>query len=199
MEEVKAELMAETAEAVEAVEMDKAEIKQIAEALFFVACDPLPVPKVAEIAGCSEAAAEAAIRELADELADGHGVVLRELGGGWQFFTAAALSPYIEQLYRPKAQQLSKAALETLAIIAYKQPISRAEIADIRQVEVDGVVNGLLEKRLIEEVGRRSGTGRAILYGTSNSFLEFFGLRSLADLPPLKELAEQAPDEADAE
>ncbi|MBQ3112672.1 MAG: SMC-Scp complex subunit ScpB [Firmicutes bacterium] len=179
--------------------MDKTEIKQIAEALFFVACDPLPAARVAEIAGCSEAAAEAAIRELADELADGHGVVLRELGGGWQFFTAAALSPYIEQLYRPKAQQLSKAALETLAIIAYKQPISRAEIADIRQVEVDGVVNGLLEKRLIEEVGRRSGTGRAILYGTSNSFLEFFGLRSLADLPPLKELAEQAPDEADAE
>ena len=93
----------------------------------------------------------------------------------------------MERLYRPKYQQLSSAALEALAVIAYKQPITRAEVAAVRQVDSDSVINTLLEKKLIREVGRVNTAGRAILYGTGEEFLSFFGIDSLDDLPRLQE------------
>ena len=103
-------------------------------------------------------------------------------------------APVIERLNRPKFHQLSLPAMETLAIIAYRQPITRAEISEIRQVDADSVISTLLDKRLICEVGRLDIPGRPILYGTSEQFLNFFGINSLNDLPPL-EVNEELPSQ----
>jgi segregation and condensation protein B len=160
------------------------ELRRAMEALLFVACEPLTAKQLSKLL----AVEEGRVRTTAEEIAaayDGHGFCLQRVAGGWQFVTPEEYAPLVEKLYRPKYQQLSHAALETLSIIAYKQPITRAEISDIRQVDSDGVVGTLLEKKLIIEVGRLSGAGRAILYGTSNQFLAFFGLNSIKELPQL--------------
>ena len=164
--------------------MDKTELKQSIECLLFVTCEPLNVNKLAELTTCSKADVRIALTELAAEYSD-RGFSLRNLAGGWQFTTNARFADIIEKLYRPKLQQLSAASMETLAIVAYKQPITRAEVSAIRQVEADGVMANLLDKRLIKEVGRRAGAGRAILYGTTDEFLSFFGLATLDELPQL--------------
>ena len=122
------------------------------------------------------------------------GFHLRAIAGGWQFMTDEDYAPVIERLYRPKFHQLSLPAMETLAIIAYRQPITRAEISEIRQVDADSVISTLLDKRLICEVGRLDIPGRPILYGTSEQFLNFFGINSLNDLPPL-EVNEELPSQ----
>ena len=158
------------------------ELKRVLEALFFVASEPLPLEKLQEITNAGNDALLLAASELIEEYS-GKGFQLRTLAGGYQLFTPAEYAPYIEKLYRPKAQQLSRAAMETLAIIAYKQPITRGEIAAIRQVAVDGIVTNLLEKNLIKEVGRRIALGRPVLYGTTQEFLMFFGLNDLSELP----------------
>ena len=113
-----------------------------------------------------------------------------EIAGGWQFLTDKDLAPYIEKLYNPRSQQLSKAALETLAIVAYHQPVTRMEIDNIRQVKSDAVLGKLLEKSLVKEVGRLEGPGRPILYGTTREFLAAFNLNSLSELPELPEQEE---------
>jgi segregation and condensation protein B len=158
--------------------------------LLFVACEPLTAKQLAKLLEISEERAVAAAEEIAAAY-DGHGFCLQRLAGGWQFVTPEEYAPLVEKLYRPKYQQLSHAALETLSIIAYKQPVTRAEISDIRQVDSDGVVSTLLEKKLIAEVGRLNSAGRAILYGTSNDFLAFFGLNSLKELPQLPSAEER--------
>ena len=113
-----------------------------------------------------------------------------EIAGGWQFLTQPEAAPYIERLYKPRAQQLSKAALETLAIVAYRQPVTRAEIDNIRQVKSDAMLAKLMEKTLVKEVGRLDAPGRPILYGTTQEFLAAFGLVSLQELPPLADIDE---------
>lgn len=160
------------------------ELERILECLFFVASEPLTLKQLAEI--CDRPCAEIAetIESLKGEYQN-RGFRLRQIAGGWQFMTEAEYAPLIEKLYRPKFQQLSLAAMETLAIIAYKQPITRAEISEIRQVDADSVIATLLDKKLIREVGRREVPGRPILYGTSEQFLSFFGINSLSDLPVL--------------
>jgi len=167
--------------------MEREESKRILECLLFVASEPLSEKRLMEISGVEPRQLRMLLDELTQEYA-GRGFTLRRLAGGWQFATQADHAPYIEKLYRPKMQQLSRAAMETLAIIAYKQPVTRAEVASIRQVEVDGIISNLLDKRLIREVGRRVGPGRALLYGTTDEFLSFFGLNSLDDLPAPVEL-----------
>jgi len=162
--------------------MEHTELKRVLECLLFVASEPLSEKRLAEISEVEPRQLRIVLDELALEYA-GRGFTLRRLAGGWQFATQAEHASYIEKLYRPKVQQLSRAAMETLAIIAYKQPVTRAEVAAIRQVEVDGIISNLLDKHLIREVGRRVGPGRALLYGTTNEFLSFFGLNSLDDLP----------------
>ena len=141
---------------------------------------------MAEITGYANSAIKIAVSELKDEYS-GKGFELKQIAGGWQFMTKPDYSGYIEKLYRPKFQQLSAAAMETLAIIAYKQPITKAEISDIRQVAADSVVANLLDKKLIKEVGRVDIPGRPILYGTTDDFLRFFGINSIQDLPALPE------------
>ena len=168
----------------EASAIEKLPLKNILECLFFVASDPLTVKQLSTICEEPEAAIAEAIQALAEEYRD-RGFVLRPIAGGWQFTTDENYAPIIEKLYRPKFHQLSLPAMETLAIIAYKQPITRAEISEIRQVDADSVIATLLDKRLICEVGRLDIPGRPILYGTSDQFLNFFGINTLEDLPPL--------------
>lgn len=170
------------------------------EALLFVACEPLSAAQLAQLLQAEESLVQQAMEQLALSYM-GHGFCLQRLAGGWQFATPEQYAPLVEKLYRPKYQQLSQAAMETLSVIAYKQPITRAEISDIRQVDSESVINTLLEKGLIVEAGRLAGAGRAILYGTGPDFLAFFGLDSLDDLPALPadvELAAALPAEAGA-
>lgn len=161
-------------------------LKRILECLLFVAAEPITCKQMAEITGYANSAIKIAVSELKDEYS-GKGFELKQIAGGWQFMTKPEYSGYIEKLYRPKFQQLSAAAMETLAIIAYKQPITKAEISDIRQVAADSVVANLLDKKLIKEVGRVDIPGRPILYGTTDDFLRFFGINSIQDLPALPE------------
>ncbi len=172
--------------------MDSAQLKKILECLLFVACEPLTIKQLREICDVDSEQLRTSLAELAEDYRQ-RGIQLRQVAGGWQFFSDSEYAAYIEKLYKPKVQQLSNAAMETLAIIAYKQPITRAEVSAIRHVESDGVITTLLEKHLIKETGRRSGIGRAILYGTTAQFLTFFGINSLADLPKIdpQELEQQ--------
>ena len=169
------------------------ELKRVLQCLLFMASEPLSEKRLAEISLSDPRQIRVLIGELEQEYTDS-GFQLRQLAGGWQFVTQADYAPYIERLYRPKIQQLSRAAMETLAIIAYKQPITRAEVSAIRGVDVDGVISTLLDKRLIQDVGRCLGPGRALLYGTTDEFLAFFGIKSLEDLPPATSVIDEDED-----
>lgn len=158
------------------------DIRNNIECLLFVASEPLSVQKLAEITGAEQETVIVLLQEL-EKLYKDRGFELIEVAGGWQFATRPDSAGIIEKYYRPKVNLLSKAALETLAIIAYRQPITRAEIEEIRGVNTDGVMGTLLEKKLVQDVGRKSGPGRPLLYGTTVQFLNFFGLKSLDDLP----------------
>ncbi len=164
------------------------ELKRVAEALLFASSEPLAAKLLAEICGTDQKNMEALLASLQEEYRE-RGFQLREIAGGWQFFTRPEYIGFIEKLYRPKVQQLSRASLETLAIIAYRQPVTRGDLEAIRQVNVDGVVHKLLEKKLICEVGRRACPGRPILYGTTDAFLDAFGIASLSELPPPESFA----------
>ncbi len=170
-------------------EMDR---RGVVEALLFVAEEPLPLAKLQEVlADDDPAVTEATIRELALSLEEaGRGLMVQEVGGGFRLATRPEAHAWIQRLQQVKPARLSRAALETLAIIAYKQPITRAEIEAIRGVAVDGVMRTLLERGLTRMLGRKAEAGRPILYGTSNPFLEHFGFKDLGDLPSLREIDE---------
>ena len=118
------------------------------------------------------------------------GIILAQVAQGYQFRTRPELAPWIHALGRPKPQRLSTPAIETLALIAYRQPITRAEIEEVRGVDSGGVLKNILDRKLIRVVGRKEEAGRSLLYATRQEFLEFFGLKDLSDLPPLSELEE---------
>jgi len=164
------------------------EIKRAIECLLFVSAEPLSLDRLTELTGAEKETVYAILLEI-QQYHLGRGFELVEIAGGWQFCTRPEFSGYIEKLYRPKMNLLSKAALETLAIVAYKQPVTRAEIEQIRGVKTDSVMGSLLEKGLIQDVGRKNGPGRPILYGTTGEFLRFFGLKDLDELPELENLA----------
>ena len=163
----------------ESLDTQREHWRRLLEALLFVAWEPAPVKRLAEALGLEP--------KFTQEL---RGFQLVEIAGGWQFLTQPEAAPYIERLYKPRAQQLSKAALETLAIVAYRQPVTRAEIDNIRQVKSDAMLAKLMEKTLVKEVGRLDAPGRPILYGTTQEFLAAFGLVSLQELPPLADIDE---------
>lgn len=169
------------------VELDR---RGVVEALLFVAEEPLPLARLQEVLGDADpAATEATVRELALRLEEeGRGLMVQEVAGGFRLATRPEAHPWIQRLQQVKPARLSRAALETLAIIAYKQPITRAEIEAIRGVAVDGVMRTLLERGLVRMLGRKAEAGRPILYGTSTAFLEHFGFTDLGDLPSLKEI-----------
>ncbi|MDQ4131144.1 MAG: SMC-Scp complex subunit ScpB [Actinomycetota bacterium] len=165
--------------------------------------EPVAVSTLSEVLETSHAEIEAELAALASELEqEGRGFVLRHVAGGWRFYTAPDMAPYVERWVRGRRSgRLSRAALETLAVIAYKQPISRAEVAEIRGVNADGAMRTLVSRGLIAEVGRDDGPGQAVLYGTTTTFLEDVGLSSLSELPPLADFLPPgpAPDEPSPE
>lgn len=167
-------------------------LAKLLEAALFASPRPIATD---ELAALDPEASPAALQSALDELrehydVDGHGVALVEVGGGWQVLTRPEYTEAIERAQMAvRPTKLSPAALETLAIIAYRQPIGRAEVAEIRGVDVGAVIKSLHERGLIDVVGRAEGLGRPLLYGTTTMFLEQFGLRHLAELPRVDELS----------
>jgi len=168
------------------------------EALLFLADEPIAVPALATALEREDDEVHALLTELSQRLEERQsGLVVRHVGGGYRLYTNPVADPAIERhLLAGRSGRLSTAALETLAVIAWKQPISRGDISDIRGVNADGAVRSLQSRTLVTEVGRDDGPGQAVLFGTTTSFLEQLGLVSLDDLPPLTDyLDEVAPDE----
>jgi segregation and condensation protein B len=167
------------------------------EALLFVSDEPLTVSVLAQALDVDRRTAEELCVRLAEELERrGAGVVLRNVAGGWRLFTHPDAAPEVERFVLSSRQsRLTKAALETLAIVAYKQPVTRHQVSSIRGVNSDGVLRALQDKGLIEEAGRDETPGRPVLYGTTPAFLERLGLPSLAALPSLAPLLGSEPDE----
>lgn len=172
----------------------KLRLRSIIEALLFISDQPVPASKIAEVVDLTEQEAKEIIEELANEYRRAErGFQLREVAGGYRFYSHPAYATYIEKLILSyDHRRLTQAALETLSIVAYKQPVTRADIAAVRGVNSDGVVNTLLNRGLVRELGRQEGPGQPILYGTTTRFLESFGLRSLDQLPPLDEFMPDA-------
>ena len=152
----------------------------------FVALEPVTTEQLREATGASEKEIKAALAELRAMMKD-RGLALREVGGGYRFFSSPDYREHVERYLMPPKTYMSPQSLETLAIVAYLQPVTRAEVESIRGVNVDGVMGTLEQRRLICELGRKDVVGRPILYGTTTEFLEAFGLRSVNELPPLPE------------
>ncbi len=178
-----------------------ANLKQIIESLIFVAETPLSVERLkAILENVDRRDILLALAELRGEYEDRQGgFVLLEVAGGFQFRTHAACSEWIKKLLKPSPTRLSRAALETLAIIAYKQPIIRADVEHIRGVDSGGVLRLLLERKLIRVLGRKDIPGRPMIYGTTKEFLELFNLKDLGDLPSPKEISSLGLADSDAD
>jgi len=170
--------------------MSETDAKHIIEALLFVADEPLSAGRIAEAVGVGAQEVRALVEGLRAEYeAEGRAFTIEELAGGYRMFTRPEYHPYLKIFTKePREVKLSPAALETLAIVAYKQPINRADVEAIRGVDSSGVMQRLLEYRLIKIVGRSEELGRPLLYGTTREFLEHFGLTSIRDLPKVQEL-----------
>lgn len=165
------------------------------EALLFVAGEALTIKQIARLTRAEEAHVALALARIEDEYA-GRGIVLREVAGGYRFASAPAARDVVEAYLLPPKSNLSTPALETLAIVAYLQPVTRGEIESIRGVVSDSVVSTLMDRNMIAEAGRKDVVGRPMLYKTTPDFLESFGLRSIDDLPPM-ELEQGQPLELD--
>ncbi len=159
----------------------------IIEAILFVAESPIPAKELAEVLEVPTAEVEEDLAALAASLDERQsGLTLRAVGGGWRLYTRPNAYPYLERYAAsPTAAKLSGAALETLAVVAYKQPVSRAQVAEIRGVDSDSPLRTLERRGLIREVERLPLPGNPAVYGTTELFMEKLGLRSLGDLPPL--------------
>ncbi|GAB6929919.1 segregation/condensation protein ScpB [Paenibacillus sp. JCM 10914] len=166
--------------------MDYPKLKSIIEGLLFLSGEEgLSVRQIAEITEQSDGLVGEALEDMKEEW-ERHerGIQIVQIAGSYKIATLAEHAPYFERLaYSPSRSSLSQAALETLSIVAYRQPITRVEIEDIRGVKSERAIHTLVSKGLIEEVGRAEAIGRPILYGTTKSFLEYFGLASIKDLP----------------
>ena len=168
-------------------------LKGILEAILFVSGEPLSVDRMlGAVDGVDRAELTSALRALqADYAAEGRGLQLVEVAGGFQIATRPDCAPWIKRLERAKeGARLSRSAMETLAIVAYKQPVVRAEIEQLRGVDTAAVLKTLLERRLVRIVGRKDAPGRPIMYGTTRQFLQAFGLKDLSDLPALRDIKE---------
>jgi segregation and condensation protein B len=170
--------------------MDERHLKRPLEAVLFVSDEPLPAAVIAQALEVDRRAAEDACEALARDLEDrGSGLVLRNVAGGWRLFTHPDAAGVVEGFVLSSRQaRLTKASLETLAIVAYKQPVTRHQVSGIRGVNSDGVLRALQDRSLVHEVGREEAPGRPVLYGTTPGFLERLGLPSLASLPSLAPL-----------
>jgi segregation and condensation protein B len=173
-------------------------IRAVLESLLLVADRPLSLDQLFEATGFDRAQMQSALEGLAADRRDaGSGIVLHEVGGGWQLRTDPESAEYVRRFLRVKPQRLTRAAVETLAIIAYRQPVTRPEVEDVRAVDCGAVIKALLERKLIKILGKKEEPGRPILYGTTQEFLEFFALRDLASLPTLREFQELSREHMD--
>lgn len=163
------------------------DVGAVIEAVLFVAEEPVPTEELAEVLEISRDEVAGTLDRLAAELSQtGRGVVLREVAGGWRLYTVPEAKPYLERFAATeRATRLSSAALESLAVVAYRQPVSRGQVNEIRGVDSDRALRTLQRRGLIREVGRAGGPGQAVLYGTTELFLEKLGINSSAELPPL--------------
>ncbi|MFB3738971.1 MAG: SMC-Scp complex subunit ScpB [Candidatus Velamenicoccus archaeovorus] len=177
---------------------ERAERLRALEALLFVSDEPLSSAAIAQILETDRAGVDRLCEELAGSYEErGAGLVLRAVAGGWRLTTHPDAAPAVERfVLSSRHARLTKAALETLAIVAYKQPVTRHQVSAIRGVNSDGVLRALVERGLVDEVGREEGPGRPLLYGTSPTFLERLGLPSLSALPPLAPLLSEEAQEA---
>ena len=168
--------------------------------MLFTWGEPLPARDAANVFGIETEEAISLMRELMEEYEqEGRGIVIREINGSFQYVTREENAGFIEKLCTPvKAKRLSQSALEVLAIVAYKQPVTKGEIEAIRGIKCDRVMEGLAAKGLVEAVGRSQAIGRPILYGTTDAFLKNFGFTSLKDLPEIEDI-ETAINAEDAE
>lgn len=164
-------------------------LKGLLEALVFVSDHPIKAGELAKAAAAPVAQVKEALADLKAHYA-GRGMQLEEVAGGWIFRTSPVFAPFVRDLTKQKPVKLTRAQIETLAILAYRQPITRPEIDDIRGVDSGPVLKILLERELVRILGKKEEPGRPLLYGTTPNFLEFFGLKSLKDLPTLKEFTE---------
>lgn len=165
--------------------------RQILEALLFASDAPVGLSTLVEVLdGPDPATVAEELRELARELEEsGRGVALAEIAGGWQLLSRKECAPWIDRMLRSRRKvRLSRAGLETLAIVAYKQPVTKVEIDSIRGVDSGGSLHTLLERNLVAIKGRSKGVGRPLVYATSQEFLMYMGINDLTDLPELKEL-----------
>ena len=171
--------------------MSEKNLKAIIEALLFVSEKPVLIEQIHRVLNDTDSTA---IRSLLEELKTEYlnsdcGLRIIEVAGGFQMVTAPELSHFLKKFYQRAPERLSRPTLETLSIIAYKQPVTRMEIESIRGVDTSGIVNNLVSKGLIRTIGRKKAPGRPFVYVTSRQFLEYFGLKSLEELPKMEEFA----------
>jgi len=167
-------------------------LKYLIECLLFVSEEPLTLEKIkAVLPSVDIKDIKEAIQNLADEYEQSQkGIYLAEVASGYQLRTRPEYAEWIRKFFQPSPQRLSTAALETLAIVAYKQPVMRSEIENIRGVDAGGILRMLLDRKLVKLLGRKELPGRPLLYGTTRYFLEIFGLKDISDLPTLKDMVE---------
>ncbi|WP_370324972.1 SMC-Scp complex subunit ScpB [Euzebya sp.] len=171
------------------------ELRKALEAILLVVDEPVDVETLAQVLEVAADEVEDGLLALATEYVEqGRGFVLRRVGGGWRMYTDPGAAAYVERfVLHGRSGRLSQAALETLAIIAYKQPVTRAAISEIRGVDADAGVRNLVSRGLVEEVGREETPGQPLLYGTTSAFLEKLGVDGLDELPALPDLSPTGP------
>lgn len=172
--------------------MERDELKKVLEAFLFISTSPVQISQVKEVLGIEEdSIIEGAIEELKSKYENGDsGLRIIEVAAGYRLSTIPKMAPYLKKWFKGQRPRLSRASLETLSIVAYKQPLTRSELEAIRGVNVEGPLGTLLERGLIRIVGRKDTVGRPIIYGTTRLFLEHFGLNTLKELPVLNEFSE---------
>jgi segregation and condensation protein B len=177
--------------AAEARRLGEGRVRTVLETLLFLAERPLTAEELRQVTGLEVERIAKALDQLSGQYREGLcGLVLHEVAGGWQLRTSPLNAAYARRFLKVKPQRLTRAALETLAIVAYRQPVTRPEVEDVRGVDCGAVLKALLERRLVRILGKKEEPGRPILYGTTREFLEFFALKDLASLPTLREFHE---------
>jgi segregation and condensation protein B len=177
--------------AARAASFSDARVRTICESLLFVADRPLTPKAIQDATGLELGRIRDAMEAIAGEYREGvSGIVLHEVAGGWQLRTCPTSADEVRRFLQVKPQRLTRAALETLAIVAYRQPVTRPEVEEIRGVDCGAVLKALLERGLVQVIGKKEEPGRPLLYGSTKAFLEFFNLKDLSSLPTLREFHE---------
>ncbi|MGI9584085.1 MAG: SMC-Scp complex subunit ScpB [Acidimicrobiia bacterium] len=167
------------------------DLERTIEAILFVSDAPVQIAELAEVTERSRDDVNTALQSISSHLEADHGIELKEAGGGWRLYTKPEMLDYVERFASTeRVRKLSNAAMETLSVIAYKQPVSRGQVTEIRGVDSDHAIRTLERRDLVREVGRAPGPGQAVLYGTTELFLEKMGIATVTDLP---ELADHVP------